>query len=74
MPSVESDSSDDTVGSEDSVGTLGSAVSENVLESETADNQSWEEQYFKGDPQLPIFNWKDCEGTEEIVSVLMSSP
>ena len=40
MASVESDSSDDTVGSEDSVGTLGSAVSEYVLESETDDNQS----------------------------------
>ena len=74
MASVESDSSDDTVGSEDSVGTLGSSVSEYVLESENDDNQSQEERYFKGDPQLPIFNWKDCEGTEEIVSVLMSPP
>lgn len=74
VTSVESDSFDDTVGSEDSVGTLGLGVSEYVLESETDDNQSQEEWYFKDDPQLPIFNWKDCEGTEEIVSVLMSPP
>ena len=40
MTSVESDSFDDTVGSEDSVGTLGLGVSEYVLESETDDNQS----------------------------------
>ena len=74
MTSVESDSFDDTVGSEDSVGTLGLGVSEYVLESETDDNQSQEERYFNDDPQLPIFNWKDCEGTEEIVSLLMSPP
>ena len=74
MTSVESDSFDDTAGSKDSVGTLGLGVSEYVLESETDDNQSQEERYFKDDPQLPIFNWKDCEGTEEIVTVLMSPP
>ena len=72
MTSVESDSFGDTGGSEDSVCTLGLGVSEYVLESETDDNQTQEERYFKDDPQLPIFNWKDCEGTEEIVSVLMS--
>ena len=38
MTSVESDSFDRTVGSEDSVGTLGIGVSEYVLESETDDN------------------------------------
>ena len=54
MTSVESDSFDRTVGSEDSVGTLGLGVSEYVLESETDDNQSQEERYFTDDPQLPI--------------------
>lgn len=38
MTSVESDSFDDTVRSEDSVGTFGLGVSEYVLESKTADN------------------------------------
>ena len=38
VTSVESDSFDDTVRSEDSVGTFGLGVSEYVLESKTADN------------------------------------
>jgi len=40
VTSVEADSFDDTLESEDSVGTLGLGVSEYVLESESNDNQS----------------------------------
>ena len=53
---------------------FGLGVSEYALESETDANQSQGERYFKGDLQVPICKWKDCKGTEEIVSVLMTPP
>ena len=28
--------------------------------------------FLNGDPQLPIFNWMDCEDDEEVVSILLN--
>lgn len=47
--------------------------SDNAVETEADDSdQGQEVKFLNGDPQLPLFNWTDCEDDEEIVSILLN--
>ena len=45
----------------------------NAMETEADESdQAQEVKFLNGDPQLPIFNWMDCEDDEETVSILLN--
>ena len=45
----------------------------NAVDTETDDSEQGQKVIFlNGDPHLPIFSWTDCEGDEEIVSILLN--